>query len=456
MLIVVGLAVCLIGLAPATWTVVRNPGFLSPIHLMPASAGLLLGLPPLVYFAITGEPLAATMSGEVGGSVTVLVAASIALFVVVCAVTALAFGTFRRMLTPLGDLMRRLRRVGLARVAAVAAFVWSVRLVAAGRYGWFYAGSVGPETVPYFFYVLDQVAQFLGVAVVVWAAWSVADARSRTTRWAGVLFLLLEVPFVFTQGRREMFFYAVLVGAVFLYARRRFSGRQAVRAMVFLAGLVMVAFPLYQGTRVVRAMNPGAGGQPLGPSEYIENLGTATQMRNLDEAYLANLQHRLSVYYRWQAELATMQRSAGTMRGDLLLSGIQYSVPRFLLENKGRMDWGEEAIREHYGAPLSDRPNSLMAAGFADFGLAGVAAYGFFFVALLFFGELFAVRVMAASPFLGAAIGGNLVLLALRTEISMVGVFATIREMVVVGTLAILCSIVVKDYERVVFRGSPT
>lgn len=446
MLIVVGLVVFLIGLAPAAWTAVRSPGLLSPIHLVPASAGLLLGLPPLVYFAIAGQPLESILGGE-----TNLVAASIALFVVACALTTVAIGRFRRILTPLGDGMRRLRDVGLPRVAAVALFVWVVRLVAAGRYGWFYAGSFDPEAVPYFVFFLNQVAQFLGLGVVVWSAWSVVDAPSRKRKWAGGVFLLLEAPFIFIQGRREMFYYVVLVGVVSLYARRQFSWKQAVRALVLLSVLAMAAFPLYQGVRVARMGGASGGGQSLGPSEYIEDIAAATRMENLDELYLTNLEYRLSVYYRWQAELAAMQKSAGTMGGEVLLSGIQYSMPRFLLEDKSRIPWGEEAIGEHYGAPLSDRPNSLMAAGFADFGLVGVAVYGFLFVSVLFCVELFAVRVMALSPLLGAAIAGNLMLLALRTEITTVGVFATLREFLLVGLLAVVTSVVVRDYTRVVF-----
>lgn len=219
--------------------------------------------------------------------------------------------------------------------------------------------------------------------------------------------------------------------------------------------LALAVFPLYQATRRALGDRFNVGEQSVGFSEYYQTVVEAPAKVDMSRLYLSNLQGRLTSYYRWQVELASMRNRSGSLNGRLALAGLQYSVPRFVIGSKAHLRWGEELIRSRYGESIPDRPNSLLAAGFADFGVAGSALYAGLFVWVIWGATSFAIYVLRRSPLLGAAVVGSVMLLALRTEISMVGVFASLRDLAILGLVAVCWSVVVRSYEKRVFaRGA--
>lgn len=450
MLYLFGAGLLALGLSPLLWALSRSPRRVSPVHLVPASAGLLFALPPLVYLAITQRDLASTI-----GAPTEFVSSglgSILAFVAVSTMAAFLLGHLRSGRHEVPGQLSRLGSVGIRRILPIAVFVWALRVTAAVKYGWFYAGSFDPAAAPYVLFAARQVAELLAVGLIVWSAWSIGEATTTGRTVAGLALLVLEGVYVFCQGRREMFFFAVLVGVVYLYAHGRVRWKQVAVGIVGLSVLAFAAFPLYQATRHALSERFGASDESIGVTRYYRTVMDASQRPDARELYLSNLRDRLAVYYRWQVEIASLRDLSGSLDGRLAYAGLQNSIPKFLAEDKGGLKWGEGLLRRHYGTDFGDRPNSLVAAGFADFGVVGAALYAALFVLVVGGATKFSTWVARHSPLFGAAVAGGVMLLALRTEISMVGVFASLRDIAFLGLFAVGWAVIVRSYRRRVFR----
>lgn len=453
MLALFGIAVLAVGMLPLLWALSRSPRRVSSVHLVPASAGLLFALPPLVYVAIAQRDLGSTIRAPSEHVWSGL--GAIAVFVGATSVTVFALRKSRLSGVSGVRELSNLRSVGLRRILPVALFVWGVRLIAAVNYGWFYAGSYDPGATPYGLFAAKQIAEALAVGVIVWSTWSVGERATTGRKTIATMLLVVEAVYVFPQGRREMFFFVVLVGVVYLYSYGRARWKEIALGLIGLSVLAFAAFPLYQATRHALAARFGGQGT-VGVSGYYSTVAVASQRTDAKELYLSNLKRRLASYYRWQVEIASLRDQAGSLNGRLAYAGLLNSVPRFLVAEKGDLKWGEELLRGYYGEDLDDRPNSLVAAGFADFGMPGAAMYGIFFVLLVWAATNFGAWVAKRSPILGAAVIGGVMLLALRTEITMVGVFSSLRNIVFLGLFAVGWAVTVRSYRRRVFGSVPS
>lgn len=448
-LVLVGIAILAVGLAPAAWALKRSPQRVAPVHLVPASAGLFFGLPPLVYAVITGTGMRHVLPG--GPGVVWSAVLSIVVFVVVSAIASTLLGRGHRYATVVASTIPSLARVTAVQVIGVALLVWAVRGFLAVRYGVFYAGYVPRQAVPYLLTILTHLCDLLAIALLFWSVWTLATAAQRTRKALAIGLLVLQALYVFAQGRREMFFFAVLCGLVYLYSALRFSWKYAAAAALGVLVLALAAFPLYQATRQLVGERYGSRRHRLSVSAYYRSVLDAGDRGDVASLYRRNLASRLSLYYRWQVDLASMRDQAGGLHGGLTLSGLTYAVPRFLLANKYAIPWGEEVVQRAYGGSGQDAPNSVVAAGFADFGALGAGIYAFVFVALIWAWSRAGTWVARRSPLFGLALLGGVMLLALRTEITMVGVFSSLRDLALFGTIAAGISIVVRSYRSRVF-----
>lgn len=447
MLVFVGALILVIGLTPVCLSLRQRWPAPHPVELVPASAALLFGLTPLVHLAITGEDLSRRLEGTPAD--IRMAVSSVVLFVAVCAAVAMVVTRWSTDNQRIRSAFHHLGSVGLLRVSMAAGGVWGVRLYLAETYGVFFAGSGSSVEVPYHLTVAAHITQILGAGLIVWSVWTLAtyDEKRRLVL-AGTL-LAMELPYVFSQGRREMFFFAVLCGLIFLYSRSSISWRYVTAAGSGVSLLALAAFPLYQATRVTFAQR-GSDGSSV-PTYYRTAL-TAAYRQDVGSLYLSNLESRLSLYYRWQVRTASLRERSGGLDGKLVQAGALYAVPGFAFPEKYDIPWGEEVIRSAYGESARDIPNSLVTAGLADYGLGGVALYASLFVLTVFCIGRIGVSLIRVSPFLGAAFLGSLVLLTLRTEISMVGIFSSVRDLALFGIVVLGWSLVARSFKRQLVR----
>lgn len=281
-------------------------------------------------------------------------------------------------------------------------------------------------------------------------------AQQQRSRWEPLAWVLIvaQAAYVFLQGRREMFFFAVLCGLVFLYTRHQLTWRHVSFALIGAASLAMVAFPLYQAARVTIGERLGWEQERVTVRTYAQSVASGLTRPDIGEIYTENLKGRLAAYYRWQVRLAELRSANGGLNGELALAGMYYAIPRVLVRDKWERAWGERLIEEAYGWSARDKPNSVVAAGYMDFGIIGASMYGI--LLLVFLALMGQVAFVAArySPLLGNGVIGVVILLALRTEITMVGVFASLRNILLLASGAIVLGMVSRGFRRTL-RGRP-
>lgn len=247
----------------------------------------------------------------------------------------------------------------------------------------------------------------------------------------GALALLIGVTFLL--GRRFLI-YVLVLSAMVLFAR---PNRPSMRRLATIALLgAMAVTVLYWGFKFFMALRLAVW--ELGPDAgLLAQVGAALSMLGGDQsqevgARLTENAGTRTFILSYFAGL--MQNSNGNMPtlGKEVLYSIRMAVPSLFLPDKTTSlpSSPEEFMHPLYGIPVFDGPNSIVVAGYDDFGLIGAALYPLAF-AMLYAGFYSTIcrmtRLQPIRLFVFFALSFQL----LYIEQSLAGVFAALRNLVI-------------------------
>lgn len=259
-------------------------------------------------------------------------------------------------------------------ILLTTATVLGLRVTLAVQYNLHASGSEGSyNQLPYALGIATQVVNTIWLGVTLYLAvraWLPIGNRERVI---AISILILELIWMWTQGRRWVLQFGVflLVGYLAVVRKRKFWhwatwGLGA--ALVWF-----VAFPYFLAFRGTVKWN-------VSSSEVFEQIDRQTlreastiretvATRNLVERPLVN---------RFLCRIVEFQQGgATTLGGAVLKAGLRTSIPAALVGSKSDLLPSEQTIQAQYGMRLSDTSSTWVSAARADFGLLGCLLYGF-------------------------------------------------------------------------------
>lgn len=242
-------------------------------------------------------------------------------------------------------------------------------------------GYMGPTTDP-----SGRITALGALAVLVtppMVPYALAVALASGDRQLPKRYLLWMAPALFigvtfVLGRRYLL-YALVLSAMVVFARGyRLSVRHI--GMMAVAG-VIAAIALYVGFKFFMALR--LAGWQLGPDVGLRELiSTALLMLGSNESQEVEAQLSENVGTRtfilsYFASLVGGGSGQVPALGKELLYSVQMAVPSLLMPGKtaGLPASPEELMHPLYGLPVFDGPNTIVVAGYDDFGFLGAALY---------------------------------------------------------------------------------
>ena len=256
----------------------------------------------------------------------------------------------------------------------------------------------------------------------------------RCLLWAA-LALLISVTFVL--GRRYLV-YVLVLSAMVLFARRNRLSLGHLLVIVLLGVIAVVA--LYWGFKFFMALRLAVW--QLGPdADLWAQASMAWSMLGGDQSFEIEARLTENVGTRtfmlsYFAGLVGIGIGSLPTFGKELLYSLKMAVPSLLMPGKtGSLSSSpEELIHPFYGIPVFDGPNSIVVAGYDDFGFVGVALYPVVLV-MLYMGFYGAVcRVTRQQP-IRLFVLFALLFQLLYVEQSLTASFVALRDLLILLAL---------------------
>ncbi|MDF0490936.1 hypothetical protein PX554_22680 [Sphingomonas sp. H39-1-10] len=271
---------------------------------------------------------------------------------------------------------------------------------------------------------MPMTAFFLGIKLA---------SRGRLTSGAVLLCgfaLLIGLIWHFISGRRYLTVEIVLCAVLYLAARYRLQGKKLKvtgvgRIAILVAGVIVVAWPVYFAVRVASYTSKNSGEMP----GIVDLVTSATEVKSqdLEAGYNQKVIDRSAIILSYSAVQSTLRSFA---IGQGLLVSVAMASPPFIVD-KSKLPGSPEKIWASLGVPEDDYSNTLALDSYVDFGYIGYAVYlliavlPIYFIVLLFrFRKLPSSVVQISSIFL-----------FLNTETSVTGYLVFARN---VSILAII------------------
>ena len=250
--------------------------------------------------------------------------------------------------------------------------------------------------------------------------------------------LVLFVGITLIQGRRYIIYVVVLSAAALNMRGYRVTKRSLVLGIVFsvFGGLL-----LYYGFNFFLALR-------IAKSELGTHVNLLEQLRAafslLESDRLSFVQEKLAenvgsrpFILSYLAGLMDINSARMPAFGGEFLYSVQTAVPSVLMPGKiaSLPPFPEALIHPLYGIPIFDGPNSVIVAGFDDFGFLGALVYPLFNV-LLFSAFYKAVRQVVRDQSIRLIVLFSLLFDLLYIEQAFGSVFVTLRNLIIVIAVA--------------------
>lgn len=278
------------------------------------------------------------------------------------------------------------------------------------------------------------IANLMVPALVPYTLLLITDKRPLAKRLMLVAVLVLLVGVTFVQGRRYLL-YVLVLSAMALHMRGyRFTKRGLVIGAAFFG---LAALLLYFGFNFFMALRLAVG--QLGTDASLPELFRAalselsgTQARQVQEQLAENVSFRTFIL-SYLAGLMGISSARMPAFGAEFLYSVQMAIPSILMPGKvGALPSApEELVHPLYGIPVFDGPNSVLVAGFDDFGFLGALVYPLVVVLLFgWFNKFVRAAVRDAPTRLFVLF--TLLFQLLYIEQGFASVFVTLRNLVIV------------------------
>lgn len=249
--------------------------------------------------------------------------------------------------------------------------------------------------------------------------------------------MIVLLPF----GRRIVI-YAAVIGLMALSLEDRSSRNPFSKRRIFGLGVaiffVYVAFFFFFALRVAI--------RRLGPSrdlvDYIfaalASLNNTRQAQLLSEGLLENVIQRPFIL-SYLAEIVRAMDRHAPLYGEVLLYSITMAVPSIIFPSKitSLPTSLEAVVHPAIGLPVFDGPNTIVTAGFVDWGFAGVILYPLALVLVLkvFY---FIVRGLVTVSAVNVFVLFTLLYAVFNIEQALTGLFVTMRNMIIIIVIMVV------------------
>lgn len=275
---------------------------------------------------------------------------------------------------------------------------------------------------------------------------------TRCMLWAA-LALLIGVTCVL--GRRYLL-YAMALSAMVLFARRYRPSLRHLLLIVLLGAIAAVV--LYGGFKFFMALRLAVW--QLGPDTGLwTQAGMAWSMLGGDQSsevrtMLAENVGTRTFILSYFGGLVGIGSGNLPALGKEILYSVQMAVPSLLMAGKTASlpSSPEELMHPLYGIPIFDGPNSIVVAGYDDFGFVGAALYPVAFALLYMAFYVLVCRMTRREP-IRLFVLFALLFQLLYIEQSLTASFVTLRDLVVIMTLfSVLMRMPVVRFSKPAFR----
>jgi hypothetical protein len=237
---------------------------------------------------------------------------------------------------------------------------------------------------------LDQVSAFASM-VAWWSAPSLAYSICATLNAKGVvrtmvgICALIQLAAMIPTGRRVFAFALLLSVITFRLGRFRVKVSPFAKLGLLITGLVLIFFSAI-GFYLLRV----AGWQNKQATSLSERLQVAENLaRNRSFSEItALLRSNVSVRtfdIGYFADLLDASEHSPPLMGEGMERNLKLLVPSVISADKFGIDPGQEEdqVNRQWGFTYLDEANTIITAGVADFGLAGVFVYSFLIIVLM-------------------------------------------------------------------------
>ncbi len=320
--------------------------------------------------------------------------------------------------TPFGDSIRSAPCVSSYAVATIYVGIWITRLIIGVQYGMIVSGTQTPDNLaelPYLLVVMKSMIDVFVYGCLLWSngiIWQ--NLRTKYVAWS---IMVLELGWMFFQGRRWIFAFFIIMAAGFVLCRHQFRWRFAVGGVAVIAFLVMVAFPKFYEFRLGYWHNYERDGAISGIQETLAEMSWNPVHRESQQRYQENMKDR-PLIIGFNTDIIEAQRDYGYMCGNAIANSLLWTVPSFLNPNKFKMLRDEENIQVFYHLPQFDTSSNWPAFGCADFGIIGAFLAGVLLGATMGGVERLAGAVIQKSVFFGLCLMGGMVAVATSVEVT--------------------------------------
>lgn len=225
---------------------------------------------------------------------------------------------------------------------------------------------------------LGSIANLMVPALVPYTLLLITDKRSLAKRLMLIAALALLVGVIFILGRRYLLYVLVLSVMALQMRGHRVTKRELVIGAAFS---VLVILLLYFGLTFFMALRLAVWelGEDTGLAELVR--AALTQMRGaqisfVHEQLTENVVSRPFIL-SYLAGLMDNNSPLTPVLGAEFLYSLQMAIPSVLMPGKiaALPLTPEELMHPLYGIPVFDGPNSVLVAGFDDFGFLGALVY---------------------------------------------------------------------------------
>ncbi len=273
---------------------------------------------------------------------------------------------------------------GMLSVLAFYSIIATIRTVMIVKYGIVLSGTNTLEKVtalPYIVLVIYKTFTALGMAFGFLAM--VKIVFKQPGRLWCVLILLLETAYTFTQGRRALFAYAILLLFAVLIKHGRMKLKHAILGGIGFVILVQTVFPFFYNMRIQWQSNYQAG-PSIWMSEAWKMTLTGGTYGEEKRKYTNSLTQRLNALSLNYMVANRLNNGFNPVYGEFIKLATLTAIPRFMFPNKLSTIGGDDELMVYrMNIPGKDLYSNLPAFALADFGLLGGAIYGLVFALAL-------------------------------------------------------------------------
>lgn len=312
------------------------------------------------------------------------------------------------------------------------------------RYGIVLSGGASEQAwneTPYAVLAMNQVFCFAGVGIAM-AAMARLVYQMPGRIWALGL-ILAESVFMFTQGRRWIFSFALTLVLIYLVPRKSMRMRHAVVGVILAVLLLQVVFPFFFLMRQHWQNEPNAS-----VVQWVQ--GTAQQMiqgtdRSEDAKMNRSMHSRLRRMSAGYIQADAIRHGVPTFGGRQLVSGMLSIIPSVVFPDKYQYVVLTDQslnqrfqIKPHAGKNV-DLTTQIPLIGQADFGVLGGLVYGVLFLALLRLFEWIYVNCLSRNYILAMMMLGVFAMtLVMQMENTVGGAFEVLRAVVIYWLVAVV------------------